>query len=86
MVAFYLSIIHLPWSLKLAYGLISDNIALFGYKRRSYIQIMGLLQFCSLLPLYFVNETSPRIVTVLLTLTSFSEAFVNVVTDAILCV
>lgn len=33
----------LPWSIKLLYGMISDNVPLFGTKRKSYVILMGLL-------------------------------------------
>jgi hypothetical protein len=39
----YMSIIHIPWSVKILYGLISDNVPIFGSKRRSYVMIMGTL-------------------------------------------
>lgn len=32
-----------PWSIKLVYGLLSDNVPIFGSKRRSYVIMMGLL-------------------------------------------
>jgi hypothetical protein len=41
--AIYISMIHIPWSIKILYGLISDNVPLFGTKRKSYIIIMGIL-------------------------------------------
>jgi hypothetical protein len=39
----YMSVIHIPWTIKIIYGLISDNIPLFGSNRKSYIVIMGIL-------------------------------------------
>ena len=33
----------LPWSLKIFYGLISDNIAIAGSRRKSYILIMAFV-------------------------------------------
>ena len=41
--AVYISIIHIPWSVKILYGLISDNVPLFGTNRKSYLVIMGIL-------------------------------------------
>lgn len=39
----YMSIIHIPWSVKLLYGLISDNIPIAGTRRKSYIILMGII-------------------------------------------
>ena len=41
--AIYISIIFLPWSFKIIYGLISDNIPLYGLKRKSYVVLMGAI-------------------------------------------
>lgn len=85
--AFYISIIHLPWTIKIFYGIMSDNVPIFGYFRKSYLILMGLLQFVTLLSIYkgeLYNE--PLRFTILLTVANFSEAVVNVVTDAILCI
>ena len=80
----YMSIIHLPWSIKILYGLISDNIPIAGTRRKSYIVIMGMLQFLCLVTLAIYHEKMT--VVVLLTITAMAEAFINVVTDAIMCV
>ena len=39
----YMSIIHIPWSIKIIYGLLSDNVPLFGTRRKSYLILMGCL-------------------------------------------
>lgn len=33
----------MPWSVKLLYGMISDNIPICGSKRKSYVVILGAL-------------------------------------------
>jgi hypothetical protein len=82
----YMSIIHIPWSIKILYGLISDNVPIAGTRRKSYIILMGLLQFFALISIYFLHETSALLVAIFLTAAALSEAFVNVVADAIMCV
>lgn len=82
----YMSMIHIPWSVKIIYGLISDNVPIAGTNRKSYIVIMGILQFVALISIYLFHETSAISVAIFLTLAAFSEAFVNVVADAIMCV
>jgi hypothetical protein len=39
----YMSLIILPWSIKILYGLISDNVPIFGYRRKSYVIMMGVI-------------------------------------------
>lgn len=82
----YMSIIHIPWSVKIIYGLISDNVPLFGTRRKSYIVLMGILQFFSLAFIFILPESGALSVSVCLTLAALSEAFVNVVADAIMCI
>lgn len=81
----HMSMIHLPWSVKIIYGLISDNVPLMGTNRKSYIVLMGLLQFCALVFIYQFGEVNATSVSICLTLAALSEAFVNVVADAIMC-
>lgn len=81
-----MSIIHIPWSVKIIYGLISDNIPILGTRRKSYLVIMGILQFVSLITIYFMHASSAMLVAVCLTFAALSEAFVNVVADAIMCI
>ena len=81
----HMSMIHLPWSVKIIYGLISDNVPILGTRRKSYIVLMGLLQFGALVFVYAFGEINALTVAVCLTLAALSEAFVNVVADAIMC-
>jgi hypothetical protein len=39
----YMSLISITWSVKILYGIISDNLPIAGTKRKSYVIIMGLL-------------------------------------------
>ena len=38
----------IPWSIKLLYGLISDNVPILGSRRKSYLLIMSFAQFLSM--------------------------------------
>ena len=82
----YMSIIHIPWSVKIIYGIVSDNLPIAGTRRKSYIVIMGFVQFLALISIYFLHETSELLVAIFLTMAALSESFVNVVADAIMCV
>ena len=82
----YISIIHLPWSIKILYGLVSDNLPVFGTRRKSYIIIMGIIQSISLLYLFIHPKVRVMGVVFALTTACFTEAFVNVVADAIMVI
>ena len=82
----YIALIHLPWSFKILYGLISDNVPICGTRRKSYLIIMGLIQFVSLLTLFLLLPEDPVVVCVLVAITSMSMAFTNVVSDAIMVI
>ena len=82
----YMSIVHLPWSIKIIYGLLSDNVPFCGTKRKSYLVLMGLLQFFALMVIFAQDNIPSMGVAVCLMMAALSEAFVNVVADAIMCV
>lgn len=78
------SIINLPWSLKLFYGLIADNVPIYGSKRRSYIAINGFLQFAFLMPLVPNLIYEKHIITLFLTLYAVGVAFNDAIIDALM--
>ena len=41
----YTSLLYLPFSFKVFYGFITDNIPIFGSKKKYYMVIMAALQF-----------------------------------------
>lgn len=84
--AMYMSMIHIPWSVKIIYGLLSDNVPIMGTNRKSYIIMMGIIQFLALITIYFMHESNGMVIAGLLTCAAMTEAFVNVVSDAIMCV
>lgn len=68
------------------YGLISDNVPICGTRRKSWLIIMGILQFLSLMSLFIFEFDDPLVVAIVLAVASMSEAFVNVVSDAIMVI
>ena len=55
-VAFLTSFAAFPWVVKPLYGFLSDTLPIFGYRRRSYLIICGLLGIiCLLCPLCASN-------------------------------
>lgn len=83
---YYTTIVGLPWSIKIIYGLISDNLPILGLKRKSYIIMMGLIQFICLASIYVFEVENGFYVTLLLCASSMALAFINVVIDAIIIV
>lgn len=75
-------ITSLPWLIKPLYGFLSDGIPIFGYKRRSYLIIAGVLGCLSWLALgTVVTDTSSAVAAI--TLGSASVAVSDVVADSI---
>ncbi|XWS13660.1 hypothetical protein CRYUN_Cryun36dG0057300 [Craigia yunnanensis] len=71
----------LPWLVKPLYGFISDSIPLFGYRRRSYLVLSGLLgAFSWSLMATFVDSKYDAAFCILLG--SLSVAFSDVVVDS----
>ena len=73
-----------PWSIKLVYGLISDNVPIYGSKRRSYVIMMGFLQFASLLTVFSFELKNEKTISFLMFLASLSGAYLDVLVDALM--
>ena len=83
-----LSFTFLPWSVKIIYGLISDNFPLFGSRRKSYILIMALLQFLSMIVLGFTNAEDLPVsaATWMLFISNLGIAFSDVIVDSLMVI
>ena len=46
--------IGLPWSFKILYGLISDNVPIFGLKRKPYLLFWNFTQAVTMIVLFLV--------------------------------
>lgn len=82
----YMSCLIMPWSIKIIYGFISDNIPIAGTRRKSYVVLMGCTSFCVLSGLFFFEIKNGLSITILLTIYSTTMAFNKVVTDSIVVV
>mmetsp|Transcript_13088 Transcript_13088/g.22089 ORF Transcript_13088/g.22089 Transcript_13088/m.22089 type:complete len:170 (+) Transcript_13088:55-564(+) len=80
------SFIAFPWSIKLLYGLVSDNVPILGSKRRSYVIVMGAFQFLSLLALYLFDIQNEKVIALLLFFSALSGAYLDVLVDALMVV
>jgi len=74
----------LPWSFKIIYGLIADNIPIFGSRRKCYLIINGLSQFLTLFILGLNLTQDEIVVTSLLAINGMNMAFIDVVVDALM--
>lgn len=78
----YLTILTLPWIIKPVYGLISDFIPLFGYRRRSYLFLANALAAGAYL--WMANVTAPSQIILALLLTAFGMAASSTLCGAVM--
>ena len=83
-VASFFSIAVIPWLLKPVYGLLSDFVPLFGYRRRSYFLAGSALASVAALAVVVAGEPAYWPLAVLFTLMGFGLAFTDVITDAVM--
>ena len=70
-----MTIIALPWSFKLLYGLLSDNVPISDRKRKPYLIIFGFVQFFALMFLFIAEPEEPIIISLILTIAALATAF-----------
>eukprot|EP01083_Nonionella_stella_P066062 173693_1 len=76
------SVLHLPWTIKIVYGLTIDCVPLFGYKRKSYMLFFGILATASMF-ISILWAPHYQVQLVCLTLNQLSVAFCDVIADAL---
>lgn len=77
-----LGIVALPWMIKPLFGFISDGLPIFGYRRRPYLILAGILGAVSWVWLA-TTVHSPIVATVALILGSLSTAVSDVIVDSL---
>lgn len=75
-------IVALPWIIKPVFGFVSDGLPIFGYRRRPYLVLSGLLGSISWVSLATVVHT-PMAATLAITLGSLSVAVSDVIVDSL---
>ncbi len=78
----YLAIASMPWVIKPLYGLVSDFLPLFGYRRKSWLMLVNLLGAGGFMSL--AGLTDPSSLVIALTLTAFGTAASDVIIDALM--
>lgn len=81
-VAALTGIATLPWTIKPVFGFISDGLPIFGYRRRPYLVLSGLLGAASWLALATVVQSSWAAIAAI-TLSSLSVAVSDVIVDSL---
>jgi MFS family permease len=83
-VADFFLVITLPWLIKPAYGLLSDFVPLFGWRRKSYFLLATALASIAGFALALLRDHPVWPVATLFTLMGFGLAFTDVLTDALM--
>ncbi len=78
----YLAILTLPWAIKPLYGLVSDFIPLFGYRRKTWLLVTNALAASGFLWLFGLDN--PATIVTALMLTAFGTAASDVIIDAVM--
>ena len=78
--------IQIPWSLKIFFGFISDNVAICGSRRKSYLIIGAILQIISMIGMTFFTYESVYFASVCTFLTIMSIAFSDVIVDSLMII
>ncbi|MDJ0713249.1 MAG: folate/biopterin family MFS transporter [Prochloraceae cyanobacterium] len=81
-VAALIGVAALPWIIKPVFGFLSDGLPLFGYRRRSYLILSGILGAISWLALATVVHNSWTATSAIL-LSSLSVAISDVIVDSV---
>jgi folate/biopterin transporter len=77
-----LGIVFLPWMIKPVFGFISDGLPIFGYRRRPYLILSGILGTASWISLATIVHTSWA-ATLAIALSSLSVAMSDVIVDSL---
>jgi predicted MFS family arabinose efflux permease len=82
--ATFLALVGIAWAVKPLYGLVSDLLPLFGYRRRSYLLLMSGLAALGWLVLGLLPEYPYGLTLTTLAVTGLGLAFTDVLCDAVM--
>jgi folate/biopterin transporter len=82
-VAALMGVAALPWVIKPVFGFVSDGLPIFGYRRRPYLVLSGLLGSAAWISLATIVHT-PLAATIAIATTSLSVAFSDVLVDSLI--
>jgi MFS family permease len=78
----YLTVLNLPWIIKPVYGIVSDFLPIFGYRRKSYLVLANLAAAAAYC--WVAQITSPSEIIFALLLTAYGMAISSTICGAIL--
>jgi MFS family permease len=81
-IAAFISLFNLPWIIKPLYGLISDFVPLFGYRRKSYLVLVNVAAIAGFLSV--TQLTAPGNLFIALTVTAYAMAISSTLCGAVL--
>ena len=76
----------LPWSVKIIYGFLSDNVPIFGSKRRSYLYIGAVMQIFSMSMMATNMILTAELAAAMMFISNISVAMSDVVLDSLMVV
>jgi folate/biopterin transporter len=82
-VAAMMGIAALPWTIKPIFGFVSDGLPIFGYRRRPYLILSGLLGVAAWVSLATIVHTTAA-ATLAIVMTSLSVAVSDVIVDSLI--
>jgi MFS family permease len=81
-VAAYFAVLNFPWIIKPVFGLVSDFVPLFGYRRKSYLIVASLCAIAAFAVI--ARQAEPAAIAVPLLLTSYAMATASTLCGALL--
>src|ERR1700692_187476 len=78
----YLTLFSLPWIIKPVYGLISDFVPLFGYRRKSYLLLVNVAAIVGFI--WVTQLTAPGDLLIPLMITAYTMAISSTLCGAVL--
>jgi MFS family permease len=78
----YLTVLNLPWIIKPVYGIVSDFVPLFGYRRKAYLVLANLVAAGA--SLWVARITAPGPLVLVLLLTAYGMAISSTLCGAVL--
>ncbi|HTC06780.1 MAG TPA: MFS transporter [Xanthobacteraceae bacterium] len=78
----FITLFNLPWIIKPVYGLISDFVPLFGYRRKSYLLLVNVAAIIGFI--WVTQLTAPGDLFVPLTITAYAMAISSTLCGAVL--
>lgn len=76
----------LPWSIKIIYGFLSDNVPIFGSRRRSYLYIGAIMQIFSMSLMAANMILTAELAAAMMFISNVSVAMSDVVLDSLMVV